>query len=66
MSFASLTQDDCYLMASHINSTPRLSLNNNSPYDVAKLFLGEKNIKILQIKKINNDNIDLSIRLLKK
>ena len=32
-SFASLTQDDCFLIASHINSTPRLSLNNHSPYD---------------------------------
>lgn len=65
-SFASLTQDDWYLIASHINSTPRLSLNNNSPYDVAKLFLGERNIKKLQIEKIDSDNIDLTIRLLKK
>ena len=48
-SFASLSQEDCYLIASHINSTPRLSLNNK-----------------LHIKKINNDDIDLSIRLLKK
>ena len=38
-SFASLTQDDCYLIASHINSTPILSLNNNSPYDSILLFL---------------------------
>lgn len=65
-SFASLTQDDCYLIASHINSTPRLSLNNNSPYDASLLFLGIENIEKLHIKKINNDDIDLSIRLLKK
>ena len=65
-SFSGLTQDDCYLIASHINSTPRLSLNNNSPYDSALLFLGENNINKFQIKKINNDDIDLSIRLLKK
>ena len=65
-SFASLSQDDCYLIASHINSTPRLSLNNNSPYDMAFLFLGEDNINKFKIKKINNDEIDLSIRLLKK
>ena len=65
-SFASLTQDDCYLIASHINSTPRLSLNNNSPFESAYLFLGEQNIKKFNIKKIDNDDIDLSIRLLKK
>ena len=65
-SFAGLTQDDCYLIASHINSTPRISLNNNSPYDSALLFLGKNNIEKFNIKKIDNDNIDLSIRLLKK
>ena len=65
-SFASLTQEDCYLIASHINSTPRLSLNNNSPFDSALLFVGKDNIEKLQIKKIQYDDIDLSYRLLKK
>lgn len=65
-SFADLSQNDCYLIASNINSVPRLSLNNNSPYDVALLFLGQSNIDKLNIKKIDYDNIDLSIRLLKK
>lgn len=65
-SFASLTQEDCYLIASHINSTPRLSLNNHSPYDSALLFIGIDNIKKFNIEKIDNDDIDLSIRLLKK
>ena len=65
-SFASLSQDDCYLIASHINSTPRLSLNNNSPYDCALLFLGQNIINKFQIKKINYDDIDLSYRLLKQ
>ncbi len=65
-SFASLTQDDCYLIASHINSTPRLSLNNYSPFESALFFLGKINIEKFNIKKIDNDNIDLSIRLLKK
>lgn len=65
-SFAGLTQDDCYLIASHINSTPRLSLNNNSPYDAALLFIGKHNIDKFNIKKIDNDDINLSIRLLKK
>lgn len=65
-SFASVSQEDCYLIASHINSTPRLSLNNNSPYDLALLFLGKGNINKMQIKKIDYDNIDLSYRLLRK
>lgn len=65
-SFASLSQDDCYLIASHINSTPRLSLNNHSPYDSILLFLGKENINKLKIKKIDYDNIDLSYRLLRK
>lgn len=64
-SFANLTQDDCYLIASHINSTPRLSLNNNSPYDCALLFLGQNIIDKFHIKKIDYDDIDLSYRLLK-
>lgn len=65
-SFAGLSQDDCYKIASHINSTPRLSLNNQSPFDIAFPFIGEKNINFFNIKKINTDDIDLSIRLLNK
>lgn len=65
-SFAGLTQEDCYLLASHINSTPRVSLNNVSPYNLALPFIGVETIKKFQIKKIGNDDIDLSIRLLNK
>ena len=65
-SFAGLSQMDCFLIASHINSTLRLSLNNNSPYEAAHLFIGKDNLTKFNIKKIDNDDIDLSIRLLKK
>ena len=65
-SFASLTQDDCHKIASHINSVPRLSLNNVSPYEASLLFIGKHNINKLKIKKIDYDDIDLSYRLLKK
>lgn len=65
-SFSSISQEDCYLIASHINSVPRLSLNNSSPYDSSLLFIGKNNIDKLQIKKIDYDDIDLTIRLLKK
>ena len=65
-SFAFLSQDDCFLIASHINSVPRLSLNNISPYEASINFIGKKNIKKINISKIPYDDIDLSIRLLKK
>ena len=65
-SFASVTQEDCFKIASNINSVPRLSLNNISPYDSAFYFIGKNNIEKLQIKKIDYDDIDLSYRLLKK
>ena len=64
--FASLTQEDCYLIASHINSTPILSLNNYTPYEVTRIFLNVDYIKKLQIKKIDYDDVDLSYRLLRK
>lgn len=65
-SFASLNQDDCYLIASHINSVPRVSLNNLSPYEAVFNFIGKDNIKKINIVKIDNDDIDLSIRLLNR
>lgn len=65
-SFAGLSQDDCNLIASHINSVPRLSLNNQSPYEAALGFIGKNNIDKLGIQKIPVDDINLTIRLLKK
>lgn len=65
-SFAFLTQKDCYKIASNINSVPRKSFNNTSPYDACLYFIGNKNIKKFKIKKIDYDEIDLSYRLLKK
>lgn len=64
-SFAGLTQEDCYLLASHINSVPRVSLNNISPFEAAYKFIGEDNINTFHITKIEYDDIDLSPRLLK-
>lgn len=65
-SFAGLSQEDCYLLASHINSIPRISLNNTSPFEAAYKFLGKDNINKFHIIKIQYDDIDLSPRLLKK
>ena len=65
-SFAGLSQNDCYLIASHINSVPRLSLNNHSPYEEAFNFIGKSNIEKVRINKIDYDDINLTIRLLKR
>ena len=65
-SFAGISQNDCYLIASHINSVPRRSLNNFSPYEEAFNFIGKNNMDYFHIKKIDYDDIDLSIRLLKR
>lgn len=43
-SFAGLTQVDCNLLASHINSVPRKSLNNQSPFEAGQGFIGLDNI----------------------
>ena len=40
------TQDDINLMASHINSTARDSLNGAAPFDLAELLI-DKRIPIL-------------------
>lgn len=65
-SFAFLTQEACFKLASHINSVPRLSLNNICPYDDIYNFLGKENMEKLHIYKIDYDDIDLSINLLKQ
>lgn len=65
-SFAGLTQEDCNILASHINSVPRVSLNNATPYEVAEIFIGKKDLERLEIKKIEYDEVDLSKKLLKK
>ena len=64
-SFAGLTQEDCELLASHINSVPRVSLNNNTPYDIAALFIGTDIIDKFNIKKIPYDDVNLSHKLFK-
>ena len=57
-SFASLTQYDCNLIASHINSVPRVSLNNVSPYESSINFIGKENLDKLKIDKINYDVLE--------
>ena len=65
-SFAGLRQEDCNLLASHINSVPRKSLNSQSPFEAGQGFIGINNITKLGIVKISYDDVNLTIRLLRK
>ena len=65
-SFAGISQDDANLLASHINSVPRLCLNNRSPYEAALGFIGKNNMDLLGIQKIDNHDINLTKSLLKR
>ena len=60
----SLTQEDLDLMFSHINSTPRESLNGKTPYEVFAFFYGEELLKKLNVKKIDKDAVTLMPYLL--
>lgn len=54
-----LTQDDIDLMFSHINSAPRLSLGDKSPFEVFSFIYGENAVKCLNIRKIERDDVIL-------
>lgn len=54
-----LTQSDIDLMFSHINSAPRLSLNNKTPYEVFSFFYGEKTTALLGICPLLRDDVVL-------
>ena len=65
-SFNHLTQDDCYILASHINSTTRVILKNKTPYESIKSLMNEDLISLFNIKFIPNNEVNLSSKLLKK
>lgn len=54
-----LTQDSIDLMFSHINSAPRLSLGDKSPFEVFSFIYGDEAAKCLNIRKIERDNVIL-------
>lgn len=64
-SFDALTQRKVNLMMSHINSYPRQSLGNKTPYGVFQLFYGKEILKILGIKEIPPTELSLCPELLK-
>lgn len=65
-SFNNLTQKDCDLITSHINSTSRIILNNKTPYEAVQTLISIDIINKLNIKFINPNQVDLSPNLLKK
>ena len=63
-SLKKLTQEDVDLMFSHINSTPRESLNDKTPYEVFSFFYGEDLLRKLNVTKIEKDAVTLMPYLL--
>ena len=57
--FDDLTQDKIDLMFSHINSYPRASLNNKTPYEMFTFMYGEEIAIRLGIIKIKKDKVSL-------
>lgn len=60
------TQDDINLMASHINSTARDSLNGATPFDLAELLLDKKIPILTGQHKVSPDSVMLKPALLEK
>ncbi len=59
-----LTQADIDLMFSHINSTPRRSLEDKSPFEMFSFFYGENTAALLGVKRIDRDGVILKPRLI--
>lgn len=65
LNIRNITQDDLNLVFSHINSTPRESLNGKTPYELQEFFYGKDLIGKLNIKKIKRDEVILKPYLIK-
>ena len=63
--FEFLTQWDVNLITSHINSTPRESLNGRTPYDVALEAFGEDVLKAFQLRRVDPDKVILTPKLIR-
>ena len=63
--FEFLTQWDVNLITSHINSTPRESLNGRTPYDVALEAFWKDALKVFQLRRIDPDKVILTPKLIR-
>jgi IS30 family transposase len=59
-----LTQEDINLMFSHINSTPRRSLGDRTPYELFCFLYGKETTNLLGIKEIKRDDVILKPSLI--
>ena len=60
------TQEDINLMASHINSTARDSLNGATPFDLAELLIDKKIPLLTGQHKVSPDNVMLKPVLIER
>ena len=66
VSLKGLTNEDISLMFSHINSTPRKSLNGKTPYEIFAFIYTDEVTGKLKIKKLQPDEVMLHPNLLKQ
>ena len=63
-SFDNLTQEDCNIIMSHINSTPRESLKNKTPYQaILNIFTKDELLK-LGVCEIEPDKVNLTKKII--
>ena len=65
-SFRGLTQTHAILLANHINSTARASLNGCTPFELALLLLDKKLLELCHMVQIPADQVTLKPSLLKR
>lgn len=65
-SFNKLNQKDVTLMANHINSIARASLNEKTPFELATILLDNALLKALELHDIPHDEVLLKPELLRK
>ena len=65
LDITNITQEDLDLVFSHINSTPRESLNGKTPYEMMEFLYGKEIIESLNIKPIKRDEVILKPYLIK-
>lgn len=64
-SFEELTQNDCYILANHINSLCRKSLNNKCPFKAMLFICNEETLNRMYMYYIEADEVVLNKSLLK-
>lgn len=65
-SFANLSQEDCNILASHINNVPRESLNKKTPYEIFSFLESKDILNDLSITHIEPDKVNLTTDIFKK